>query len=45
MLAETTAKPTAASIATELTLPKLILLFCLASDIHWQAVGRRASKT
>jgi len=32
-------KPTAASIATELTVPERILLFCLASDTDWQAAS------
>jgi hypothetical protein len=32
-------KPTAASIATALTVPERILLFCLASGTDWQAVS------
>jgi hypothetical protein len=33
------AKPTAESIAAELTVPERILLFCLASDTDWQAAS------
>jgi hypothetical protein len=33
------ARPTAASIAAELTVPERLLLFCLASDTDWQATG------
>jgi hypothetical protein len=31
--------PTAQSIAAELTVPERLLLFCLASDMDWQAAG------
>jgi hypothetical protein len=33
------AKPTPASIAAVLTVPELILLFCLATDTDWQAAS------
>jgi hypothetical protein len=32
-------KPTAASIAAELTVPERLLLFCLATDTDWQAAS------
>jgi hypothetical protein len=32
-------RPTAESIAAELTVPERILLFCLASDTDWQKAG------
>jgi hypothetical protein len=33
------AKPTAESIAAELTVPERMLLFCLASGTDWQAAS------